>query len=78
MAVQLLSVNYVLDNISKFQILVIKMWETVEACPSGPPPCLGAVCSCAGGGLTRAGVSLIHECIPFIEVSIYEYTQYGL
>ena len=41
------------------QIMVIRMGEIVEACPpTGPPPCLGAFCACAGGGFTRAGISL--------------------
>ena len=43
------------------------MGDTAEAC-GGPPPCLSAVCACAGGGLSGLAISVIPPtCIPFIE-----------
>ena len=37
-----------------------------EACE--PPPCMGAVCACAGGGFSgSAGPLLAPTCIPYLE-----------
>ena len=48
------------------QIMVIRMGEVVEACE--PPPCMGALCACAGGGFAgSAGPLLEQTCFPFLE-----------
>ena len=42
------------------------MGEVVEACE--PPPCMGALCACAGGGFAgSAGPLLEQTCFPFLE-----------
>ena len=46
--------------------MVIWMADIAEACE--PPPCVGAVCACAGGGLAGAGIPLFPPtCTPYIE-----------
>ena len=43
------------------------MGEIVEACLD-PPPCLGAVCACAGGGMAGNAYQIIAPtCIAYIE-----------
>ena len=45
--------------------MVIRMGEIVEAC--SPPPCLGAICACAGGGFAGTAKPLVAPtCKPFI------------
>ena len=47
------------------QTMVIRMGEIVEACR--PPPCLGAICACAGGGFAGTAKPLVRPtCKPFI------------
>ena len=45
------------------QILVIRMGEISEACPSEPPPCLGVQCACVGWNIPL----IAPTCIAFIE-----------
>ena len=45
------------------QILVIRMGEIVEGCPSEPPPCLGVQCACVGWNIPL----IAPTCIAFIE-----------
>ena len=46
--------------------MVIRMGEIVKACP--PPPCLGAVCACAGGGFAGTAKPLVAPtCKSFIQ-----------
>merc|ERR1712117_692592 len=45
------------------------MGGVAEACPpSEPPPCCTAMCSCAGGGFSGAGIPLLPpSCISFFD-----------
>ena len=50
-----------------FYTIASRMGEIVEACLD-PPPCLGAVCACAGGGMAGSAMQIISPyCVPYIE-----------
>merc|ERR1712027_54441 len=50
-------------------LVVLRMGGVAEACPpSEPPPCLTAMCACAGGGFSGAGLPVIpRTCISFFD-----------
>ena len=58
-----------LPSLSPQVVVVIRMGGVAEACPpSEPPPCCTAMCSCAGGGFSGAGIPLLPpSCISFFD-----------